>query len=775
LTIDSQGNLYGTTSVGGVYARTNVPGGTVFELIPKPDGTWTEEILHNFSGTATDGNTVYGGVIFDSKGNLYGTTEHGGTHAVGTVYELQSTAAPQFSPGAAKYSTEQVVTISDPTPGATIYYTTDGSTPSTSSTKYTTPITVSSTETINAIAVATGYVTSPVASATYTITTAVVTQTVLTSDGNPQSAGAKVTFTADVQPASGTLVPTGTVTFSIDGGAGTAVKLDGTGHASYAISSLAVGSHTVKASYSGNADFSASGATLSETIVGVASSITVISGSGQTTAYGSAFANPLVVLVKDGSNNPIAGTVVSFSGAGLKFSSASATTATDGKASVMATGVAAGSLTGTATATGVSGSAVFSLTATKVGLTITANDVSVSYGQAVPPLTYTATGFVNGDTVAMLSGEPVETTTATKGSPVGTYTIAITQGTLVTTNYTFTVFDNGTLSITSLGITATPAFSVAGGTYTSTQSVTISDSTPGVIIYYTTNETTPTTASTKYTGAIIVGSTETIEAIAVAPGYSNSGVATAAYTINVSLPVAATPTFSPAAGTYTSVQSVTISDSTSGAAIYYTTNGSTPTAGSTAYSGSITVGSTETLTAIAVASGYSNSAVATATYTINLPAPTFTLATTPTSASIRSGQSASFTLTATPQNGFVQTISFSCSGLPSGDTCSFSPSAVKPSGASVSSTMTISSTSTAKDSRLPLWGRESMGVVLALVLWPFFRRKTWRHLAILLLILGGITAIGCGGHTKSQNYSVTVTASGGGITQTSSVSLTVTQ
>lgn len=90
LTIDSYGNLYGTTSSGGAYARTNVPGGTVFELRPQSDGTWTEEILHNFSGTATDGNTVYGGVIFDSNGNLYGTTEHGGLHAVGTVYELQS-------------------------------------------------------------------------------------------------------------------------------------------------------------------------------------------------------------------------------------------------------------------------------------------------------------------------------------------------------------------------------------------------------------------------------------------------------------------------------------------------------------------------------------------------------------------------------------------------------------------------------------------------------------------------------------------------------------
>jgi hypothetical protein len=80
---------------------------------------------------------------------------------------------------------------------------------------------------------------------------------------------------------------------------------------------------------------------------------------------------------------------------------------------------------------------------------------------------------------------------------------------------------------------------------------------------------------------------------------------------------AATPTFSPAAGTYTSAQSVTISDATSGASIYYTTNGSTPTTASTRYTAPISVGSTTTLKAIATAPGFTTSAVSTAVYTIN--------------------------------------------------------------------------------------------------------------------------------------------------------------
>jgi len=87
--------------------------------------------------------------------------------------------------------------------------------------------------------------------------------------------------------------------------------------------------------------------------------------------------------------------------------------------------------------------------------------------------------------------------------------------------------------------------------------------------------------------------------------------------INAVLSQCATPTFSPIAGTYSSAQLVTLSSATSGATIYYTLDGSTPTTSSTLYVGPFSVGVTETVKALAVQTGFSNSAVGSAAYTIS--------------------------------------------------------------------------------------------------------------------------------------------------------------
>jgi hypothetical protein len=173
---------------------------------------------------------------------------------------------------------------------------------------------------------------------------------------------------------------------------------------------------------------------------------------------------------------------------------------------------------------------------------------------------------------------------------------------------------------------ATPTFSRAGGLYFAPQTVMMSDSTPGAMIYYTTNGTAPTTSSTPYTGTITVSSTETVLAIAVAPNYSQSFVARTAYTI---APTAAQPLISPPTGTYTSTQSVTITDTTPGAVIYYTTDGTTPNRSSPVFSGTpFTVNSSQTVKALAVAPNDATSPEGVAIYNIIPPyaaTPTFNL------------------------------------------------------------------------------------------------------------------------------------------------------
>jgi uncharacterized repeat protein (TIGR03803 family) len=79
--LDQEGNLYGTTQLGG---PSNT--GTVFELVPSESG-WAKNVLYSFSG-GDDGAQPFGSVVFDSSGNLYGTAAYGGYNGYGTVFEL---------------------------------------------------------------------------------------------------------------------------------------------------------------------------------------------------------------------------------------------------------------------------------------------------------------------------------------------------------------------------------------------------------------------------------------------------------------------------------------------------------------------------------------------------------------------------------------------------------------------------------------------------------------------------------------------------------------
>lgn len=160
---------------------------------------------------------------------------------------------------------------------------------------------------------------------------------------------------------------------------------------------------------------------------------------------------------------------------------------------------------------------------------------------------------------------------------------------------------------------ASPVFSVGTGTYASAQSVKLSTATTGAVIYYTTDGTEPTASSKLYSGAIGVSTSQTIKAVALKTGYANSTVASAAFTI---METVATPKFSLPAGTYCGSRYVTISTATPDAAIYYTTDGSTPTESSPVAAGPICVSCNTCIKAIAAKVGANCSTVAVAEYMI---------------------------------------------------------------------------------------------------------------------------------------------------------------
>lgn len=323
---------------------------------------------------------------------------------------------------------------------------------------------------------------------------------------------------------------------------------------------------------------------------------------------------------------------------------------------------------------------------------------------------------------------------------------------------------------------AAPTLSLATGS-----NVKASDSTPNAIIYYTTDGSAPTANSSLYGGTIpLLSSPETINAMAVASGYAPSSVTSGTFVAAGNQPQAATPTFSPNGGIFTSAQTVTIGDSTPNALVYYTTDGTNPTMSSTQYAGSFSVGATETVKGIAVASGYTNSAIGSATFTINLPPPTFTVGINPASLTIQSGGSGGVTVTVTPANGFSSAVSFACSGLPAGVTCSFNPAQVTPSGSAIATQLTMAASSTVgalQRHSAPFVPEMAVAATIFLLSWKR-RSLAWAVLFVVLTCAAFAPASGCGGSSTGQQTqpieaTVTVTASAGSLQQTGTIALTV--
>ena len=618
--------------------------------------------------TGCNTGTLYAApVSVPASESLYavaGGTGYSDSPVVNASYVIQSAVTtPFFSPAPGAYTAKQSVIISDSTANATLYYTTDGTTPTTASIRYSSPITVDSTETLKAIAIAPGDANSAVASAAYTVNLIPVVATpVYSPPGAVYSAAQSVTI-SDTNPSA-------TIYYTTDGSAPT----------------------TSSTRYTSPIEISSTG---------TVRSIAAAAGDTNSDIGTANYIISAVPVVATPTFLPTPGVYMLAQSVAISDATTGATIyyTTDGT-------------TPTTSSTPYGGPLAVGATETIQAIAVFAGDVNSSVASgayivsAVPVVATPTFSLAAG---AYTSAQPVSIFDTTAGATVY-YTTDGSMPTLSSTLYTGTFMVSATETLQAIAVltgdtssavasaaytigpapaaVAAPTFSPMAGAYTAPTLVTISDAVSGAAIYYTMDGSIPTTLSTVYSGPITVSSTETLQAIAAAAGNANSGVASAAYTIVVTPPTVATPVFAPPAGSYSSAQSVMISDATAGAMIYFTTDGSMPTTSSTVYTGPITVSSTETLQAIASAAGDTTSAVVAAAYMI--AAPSFTLNASPATLTAAFGGQGMTMLTVTPQNGFSSPVTFLCSGLPSGTSCIFSPSTVTPFGAAASTQLTIS-------------------------------------------------------------------------------------
>lgn len=370
---------------------------------------------------------------------------------------------------------------------------------------------------------------------------------------------------------------------------------------------------------------------------------------------------------------------------------------------------------------------------------------------------------------------------------------------------------HGMLLSPTTNVAATPSFSPEGGTYNSAQSVTILDTTPNATIYYTTDGSTPTTDSPTYSGPITVSSTETIEAIAAASGYSNSAVASATYTISApGFMLSASPSSVSVAqgGSGTSTITVTDFGGFSGTVALDASNlpsgvAASFAAGSTAgtqvltLTASTSAAVTSTPVTVTV-TGTSGSLSATTSVTLTVTAPPFgpgsggttSITLTPGATTANTG-----TISVAGTSGFNGTVNLTCSVTTSMSnvndmpTCSLNPTSVTLSGTTAqTSTLTVTTTapSTAKNDSRQFLGLMSGGTALALAAFFFVprRRRNWLTMLGLLVVLVSAGVPGCGGGgsgggggnsgTTAGAYTITVTGTSGTISATvGTVSLTV--
>lgn len=604
------------------------------------DSTAGATIFYTTDGsTPTTGSTQYTApvnITTNATLKAIATAPGFSTSAVGSaayVIQLPVAATPAFSPAAGTYASAQSVTISDTTAGATIYYTTDGSTPTTASAKYTAPVSVATSLTLKAIAVASGFANSAVGTAAYTIQSAAATpafspvagtytsaQSVSISD---TTAGATIYYTTD-----GSTPTTASTkyTAAINVASTTTIKAIAAA-AGFTNSAVATATYTIQlpaatptfspaaGTYSSAQSVTISDVTAGATIYYTTNGATPTTSSPQYTAP---------IAVSSSQTIKAIATAPGFSQSAV--GTAAYTISSGGTVIGLGNGFTAGSMVLNGKST---------LNGTRLRLTdgTTSNAASAWYGSPVNIQQFTAsfsfqvTGGTNptadGFTFAIQNG-----TTAAIGPSGGSLGYGGSGGILNSIAVKFDLYNNNGEGFDSTGlyvngaIPTTPSVDMTGSGVNlhSTDIFSVQMSYDGSTLTMT---ITDVTTNATFTKAWPINIPATVGGNTAYVGFTGGtgGNTAIQEIINLTMtatpvPQAATPTFSPAAGTYSSAQTVTISDATSGASIYYTTNGTTPTTSSAKYTAPITVSSSQTIQAIAVATGYSQSAVGSSSYTI---------------------------------------------------------------------------------------------------------------------------------------------------------------
>ena len=605
-----------------VSMLTNGAGaGFTARVITNPDADIAEDQVVSAAGTHTaTASVASGGWVMQLV-------------ALKAAGSQPAAATPTFSPVPGTYTSAQSASLQDTTAGTTIFYTLDGSTPTTSSTVYTAPIPVSTAATIKAMAAAGGFSNSAIATGAYTIQVAAA--------ATPTFSPVPGTYTSAQSASLQDTTAGATIFYTLDGSTPTTASTVYT-------TPIQVSANTTIQAIAVASGLSNSAVAAGAYTIGAPAAIAFVQqNSAEPQTPQTSVSATYAAAQAAGDTNVVA--------IGWADDTSSVTSVTDTNGNVYALALSP------TRRTGVQSLAIY-VASNLVAAAANSNTVTVAFDAAAPYPDVRVLEYSGLDTVSPLDGTagasgtgttssagPVTTTNANDLLFAANYVSMLTNG--AGAGFTARVITNpdadiaedqvvsaagthtATASVASGGwvmqlvalkaagsqpAAATPTFSPVPGTYTSAQSASLQDTTAGTTIFYTLDGSTPTTSSTVYTAPIPVSTAATIKAMAAAGGFSNSAIATGAYTIQVA--AAATPTFSPVPGTYTSAQSASLQDTTAGATIFYTLDGSTPTTASTVYTTPIQVSANTTIQAIAVASGLSNSAVATGAYTIGAPA-----------------------------------------------------------------------------------------------------------------------------------------------------------